>query len=199
MKGWLYKVWSAFLVQFSKLKVLSFNFIPILAYDPVEYHVTGSDILQVMELLRPGDVLLRGYDKYLDVKFIPDDLGYCHAGIYVGGTEVIHAASPTVHRTNVIDFCECDRLMVLRPNGLAGQAVALAESLIGVPYDFNYEGDSEKLYCFELVSKCYPSAQMQTHPVSKFLGLVRRTCYLASSIYANPFFQKVWEKNDRSN
>lgn len=45
MKDFLYKLWSMFLVQFSKIKILSFNFLPILAYDPDPYVVTGDDVL----------------------------------------------------------------------------------------------------------------------------------------------------------
>ena len=49
-----------------------------------------------MEIIQPGDVLLRGFNKYLDGKFIPDEKGYSHAGLYAGNNEVIHAANPAV-------------------------------------------------------------------------------------------------------
>lgn len=32
--------------------------------------MTGHDTLEVMAILEPGDVVLRGYNKYLDGKFI---------------------------------------------------------------------------------------------------------------------------------
>ena len=68
-----------------------------------------------MEIIQPGDVLIRGYDKYLDGKFIPDEKGYSHAGIYVGSNEVVHSVAPAVERIHIIDFCEADRIMLLRP------------------------------------------------------------------------------------
>ena len=44
MKSILYKIWSRFLTQFGKIKVLSFNFLPILAYDPDPFYVSGYDM-----------------------------------------------------------------------------------------------------------------------------------------------------------
>ena len=35
---------------------------------------------------------------------------------------------------------------------------------------------------------------MKEFTVKKFLGLVKRKCYLAKSIYENPFFFNLWEK-----
>ena len=126
--------------------------------------------------------MLRGYDKYVDGKFIPDEKGYSHAGLYAGNNDVIHAVSPSVERTSIIDFCQCDRVMVLRPSITESNfAVEKAESMIGIPYDFNYESDVGRLYCFELISICYPDAHMET------FGLIKRKCYLAKSIYGNGF------------
>ena len=194
--GILYKLWSVFLIWFSKIKVLKFGMLPILASDQDPYVVTGHDILQIMELIEPGDVLLRGYDKYLDGKFIPDEHGYSHGAIYVGKNEVVHAASPFVHSISIIDFCQCDRVMVLRPMYGSEDAVKKAMSLLGKPYDFNYESTDERLYCFELVANLYQNANMEQYDVSKFLGLVNRKCYLAKSIYENKFFKIVYERNE---
>jgi hypothetical protein len=87
----------------------------------------------VIERVRPGDVLVRGYDAYLDGKLIPGL--FSHAGIYLGRTTdadrcaapaahrerltlgeqtVIHAIAEGVLTEDVLDFCRCDRLVVLR-------------------------------------------------------------------------------------
>ena len=197
MKRFLYKIWSMFLTQFGKLKVLSFGFLPVLAYDPDPFYVTGYDIEHLLGILKPGDVLLRGYNKYLDGKFIPDNKGYSHAGLYIGKNQVVHAVSPCVEKCHVIDFCEADRIMVLKPKEGQVMATATAIGKIGLPYDFDYRTDRGKLYCFELISACYPQANIQTHVVKKFFGLVKRNCYIAKSIYLNPHFQKIWEKNNK--
>lgn len=72
----------------------------------------------------------------------------------------------------------------------------IAKSKIGVPYDFNYETDTGKLYCFELIANCYPQADIKTYKVKKFFGIIKRYCYIAKSIYLNPFFSQVFERND---
>ena len=197
MKGVLYKIWSCFLTWLGKLKLLTFGFLPVIAYDPEPFHVTGYDIEKLMKMLKSGDVLLRGYNKYLDGKFIPDEKGYSHAGLYIGNNQVVHAISPCVEKCHMIDFCEADRVMVLRPED--GQTIAIATAIgkIGLPYDFDYKTDKGKLYCFELIATCYPNANVQTHVVKKFLGLIKRKCYLAKSIYENPFFTQIYEKNDK--
>ena len=45
------------------------------------------------------------------------------------------------------------------------------------------------------MANCYPIANIQTFEVKKFLGLVKRKCYLAKSLYENPWFEVVFEKN----
>jgi len=87
--------------------------------------------------------------------------------------------------------------MVLRPESGQGSAVETALGKLDVPYDFDYKTDEKKLYCFELVAVCYPQAGMRTHEVKKLLGLVKRDCYIAKSIYGCPFFKAVFEKNDK--
>lgn len=197
LKQFLYGIWARFLTWFGQVKVLSFHLIPVLAQDSEGCLINGNDILQIMEIVKPGDVLIRGFNEYLDGRFIPDEHGYSHAGLYIGECQMIHAASPEVQWVNIIDFCQCDRVMVLRPSSGSDDAVQTAKSLLGTPYDFDYTSDEDRLYCFELVNQCYLNSEMQTYDVSKFLGLVKKQCYLAKSIYENPFFEKVWEKNDR--
>ncbi len=102
-------------------------------YDPGSYRVKGRDMRAVIERVRPGDVLVRGYDAYLDGKLIPGL--FSHAGLYLGRTTdadrcavplahrerlalgeqtVIHAIAEGVLTEDVLDFCRCDRLVVLR-------------------------------------------------------------------------------------
>ena len=88
--------------------------------------------------------------------------------------------------------------MVLRPAITESNfAVEKAESMIGVPYDFNYESDVGRLYSFELIAICHPDAHMETFDVKKIFGLIKRKCYLAKSIYGNVFFRIIYERNDK--
>lgn len=104
-----------------------------IVYDPGSYRVKGRDTRAVIENVRPGDVLVRGFDAYLDGKLIPGL--FSHVGLYLGRTTdadraaapaehqerfavgeqtVIHAIAEGVVTEDVLDFCRCDRLAVLR-------------------------------------------------------------------------------------
>lgn len=124
------------LTVFGDIKVFRWPMFAV--YDPGSYRVKGDDTREVLELVQPGDVLVRGYTMYLDGKFIP---GYfSHAGLYLGKTTeaerllvtrdegkaafrageqmVIHAIAEGVRMEDVLDFCRCDRLVILRFPGV---------------------------------------------------------------------------------
>lgn len=121
------------LTIFGDLKV--YRFPMFLLYDPRGYRVKGEDARQAMKRVRPGDILLRGYDNYLDGYFIP---GYfSHAGLYVGSVTkeedyhlverprgkkifrdgkqmVIHSIAEGVFMEDLLNFCRCDYMAILR-------------------------------------------------------------------------------------
>lgn len=82
MSKFFYKAWSKFLTMFGDIKVFKYPF--WICYDPDFFDMTGDQIIELMEVVKPGDVLLRGYDGYLDSKFIQSKRCYSHAGIYIG-------------------------------------------------------------------------------------------------------------------
>lgn len=129
---WLRGLMNAFLKFFGDVKVFRFPF--FIVYDPGSYHVKGADTRDVMRLVQPGDILVRGYKSYLDGYFIP---GYfSHAGLYLGavlpehkelvpsqqgkerfrsGEQIVaHAMAEGVFMEDLIGFCRCDHMAVLR-------------------------------------------------------------------------------------
>lgn len=123
---------NAFLKFFGDVKVFRFPF--FIVYDPGSYHVKGHDTREVMDCVQPGDILIRGYMSYLDGYFIP---GYfSHAGLYLGevlpeqkelvtspkgkelfraGKQIVaHAMAEGVFMEDLIGFCRCDYMAVLR-------------------------------------------------------------------------------------
>jgi hypothetical protein len=126
-----------FLTIFGDLKV--YRWPMFMLYQPLGYQVKGEDIREVLESVRPGDILVRGYRDYLDGHFIP---GYfSHVGLYLGalteadrppGSEanpsrnkpqagfrggkqmMIHALAEGVILEDIINFCRCDYMAVLR-------------------------------------------------------------------------------------
>jgi hypothetical protein len=134
---------------------------------------------------------------YFDRYFISGD--YSHGAICTSKREITHAISPKVCTTHPIDFMECDRIAILRPKHqyTAEKAVELAKSFIGTPYDFDFNtGDSEEVYCFELVARCYPDIQFKKYKQRKLL-FITKTTYLDSSFLENENFELVFENNPR--
>lgn len=71
---------AVFLRVFGDIKI--FKTPMFILYDPGSYKVKGENMREVIGLIEPGDMLVRGYDNYLDGYFIP---GYfSHAGLYLG-------------------------------------------------------------------------------------------------------------------
>jgi uncharacterized protein YycO len=174
----LYKIQTKFLQWFSHIKVYK---TPLwLTVGPTSYKLKGDDYYSVRDQLRPGDILLRGYDNYLDGFFIPGK--YSHAGIYVGDEKVIHAMTPAVQYTNLVDWMRCDRMAIVRPNvshSWCEMAVEDAIGYLGVPYDYNFDfGNTAdvRFSCSELVYKCYK-------PVRKELGWDLKNAGLGKMVF----------------
>lgn len=53
-----------------------------LLYDPRSYRVNGGDMRRAMADIQPGDILVRGFDNYVDGCFIPGF--FSHVGLYLG-------------------------------------------------------------------------------------------------------------------
>lgn len=171
MKTTLTSAWGA--LQSGFLKTLGdIKYFPwplFFVYDPKGYQVKGHEVRQVIDTIQPGDILLRGYNKYLSGLFIP---GYfSHSGIYLGEiTEadkarfdpplsdeqlerfhpgkqmVLHAMAQGVFMEDVINFCRCDRMIILRfPKTLQEQPEASSGAGIE-PMDKTFSMDEYSLF-----------------------------------------------------
>ena len=136
---------DGFIKFFGDLKI--FPAPMFIVYDPGSYRVKGAHMREVMKVVEPGDLLVRGYVSYLDSYFIP---GYfSHVGLYLGKVDaadrakcaeldaakargagegqdpeslfaagdqmVVHAIAEGVLLEDLLNFCRCDYMAVLRP------------------------------------------------------------------------------------
>ena len=198
MKKAMYKIWSKFLSAFGNVKC--FRWPLFLIYDPDDFEVSGPKVAQICKILQPGDVILRGYNKYLDGKFIPSKEGWSHGAVYIGDWKIIHAVAEGVSETDVIEFTRCDRIAVLRPASGQQKAVAAAKKFLEdkVPYDFGFQRGCSALYCFELCRECYPDLKVPTFVVKHFFGLVKRSdVVLAESFFQSEDFKCIFNCNPK--
>lgn len=204
----LKKLWAKFLTKFGDIKVFRFPF--WLVYDPNFFKMTGQKILDVVDVLQPGDIILRGYDFYLDGKFLnyvtlstaKTQIGgnWSHGAIYAGDGVVIHAVAEGVSAVNIVDFCECDRIAVFRPKRGQKTAIKIAKKFLKdcIPYDFSFSNGSSALYCFELAALSYPKLDIPKYSYSKLFGILRKKdVYLAKSFVESPDMKLVWCYNPK--
>jgi len=206
MKKFFYTIWSKLLSAFGNIKCFRYPF--WLVYDPDDYEVTGKQVLEIMSVLEPGDIILRGYRHYLDGKFVPNfrnttiGQGFSHGAIYVGGNQVIHAVAEGVSYVNVLDFMQCDRIAIFRSNKHSGKqkAVKIAKKFAkdNVPYDFAFDRDASALYCFELCVECYPNLDIKMKEVSKLFGILKKHVYVAQSFIDSPDLDLIYCWNPKS-
>jgi hypothetical protein len=178
----LEKTYNGFLNFFGDIKVYKFPL--FLVYDPGSYLVKGEDVRQVINIIRPGDILVRGYINYLDGYFIPGF--FSHAGLYLGEVKesdkayvkegqdarfrtgeqmVIHSMAEGVFMEDIINFCRCDYMMILRRDAekeseqskkvVFDEVFKSALQNLGKGYDFKFDfSDFTNVSCTELVYVC---------------------------------------------
>ena len=204
----LSKLWVTLMTKFGDIKVFKFPF--WLVYDPHYFKMTGKKILEVVDVIQPGDIILRGYDYYLDGKLLNyvtlstanTPIGNCwsHGALYAGDNKVIHAVAEGVSEENIVDFCECDRIAIFRPKKGQKSAVKIAKKFLKdqIPYDFSFNAGSSALYCFELAALSYPKLNIPSYSYSRMLGILKKSnVYLAKSFVESPDIKLVWCYNPK--
>lgn len=200
MKKFLYKLWSKFLTTFGEIKI--FKFPMFLVYDPHYFSVGGEQVLDIISILEPGDIILRGYDNYLDGCFIPDPLSFSHGALYIGNGKIIHAVAEGVSETNVIEFTRCDRIAIFRPKRYQKRAISRAKKFLKnkTPYDFGFNNSVSSLYCFELCGLCYDKLDIPTLTIKKFFGLIKKeNVFLAESFVKSKDLTCIYHYNPKYN
>jgi hypothetical protein len=102
-------------------------------YRPNSFAIKGYHTREVMALVQPGDILVREFNNYLNNYFMPGT--FKHVGFYLGEVSehrlklagikhpalfntgkqrVIHAIGNQVFLEDLIDFCRCDGLAIMR-------------------------------------------------------------------------------------
>ena len=200
MKKTIYKLWSKFLTMFGNIKI--FKWPMFFIYDPSEYEITGEKQLEILNIIKPGDIILRGYNNYLDGFFIPDPLKYSHGGIYIGKNIIIHAISEGVSEINVLDFTKCDRIAIFRPKKYKNNAIKKAKEFLKnkIPYDFGFSKNVSSLYCFELCGLSYDKLNIPRVNVKKLFGLIKKNdVFLAESFFKSSDMKCIFQYNPKFN
>ncbi len=173
----LNKLYRKALKIFGDIKV--FKYPMFIVYCPNNYRMRGEDVRTVLSLIKPGDILLRGYINYLDGYFIPGV--FSHAGMYIGNDTMIHSMAEGVFSDDILNFCRCDKLAILRFNTISDENIEIAcsnaKDLIGKKYDFEAEEDDDEYYCTEAVVEFYKHMKdtLRVYPINtKIAGITKK-------------------------
>lgn len=151
---------------------------------------TSRQILDLLDIIKPGDVICRKYTYYLDSYLIPGK--YSHSGIVINKDKMVHSISDGVSYIHPIDFIkDTDGFIVLRPKYENDEAInktlLQCEYYIDnkIKYDFLFN-DPNKLYCHELSCACLGMGGILIFPSSITLGFFplkfKKIVYLADDL-----------------
>jgi len=124
---------------------------PPFIYKPQGYKVTGEDIREISKLVKSGDIILRGFNRYVSSYFLGE---WSHVGIMETNTDIIHSISKGVVRNDLFEFLKTDHVIILRPNLSESETkfvINKVKNYIGVSCDFDFEMNDDSLYCSELL------------------------------------------------
>jgi hypothetical protein len=157
------------------------------------YKLKGEHYRKIINLIQPGDVLIRRFEGYVDKFLIP---GYWnHAGIYIGDDndkpeQVVHAVSEGVIQEDLLNFMRTDHMLILRPPGETTEAIAKAKTIVGRPYDFGFDfTNAHRFSCTELVAYCYPNVVQGKKRFGKYT-------IIADDFFNCPNLKTVWNSTE---
>ena len=162
----LYLMWSKILTVFGDIYC---------AFDLPK--VKAKQIREAIDIIQPGDIILRRYIYYLDGYFIKK-YKYTHSGMLITKETIVHSIAEGVEYIDTIDFIkDCDGFMILRPGYKEGDIEIVIDksiSLIGVPYDFSFKTGTEALYCHEATNEALKAVKLDVQSIEIKFWLVKK-------------------------
>lgn len=150
-----YKFKSGFISWFADIRIYPGG---IILFGDSHYHLKGDSLREILNLVRPGDIILRRYSHYIGSVLVK---GYwSHASVYVGNNRVIHMLGDGITNDDILVFLRCDDACILRheDKSKAEEAVEKAWKMLEAKIEYDYDFDSklpDKFYCTEFVDYCF--------------------------------------------
>lgn len=156
----------------------------IIFFGNSSYKLKGSQLREILELVKPGDILLNRHDHFVSGWFIKGD--FKHAGLMVNNNEVIHVIGEGIQKEDVLTFTRADAFAIIRckSDKLTELAIKIAYEQLAklVKYDYDFDITSNysevEFYCSEFTDYCYghplkisgkkyifPSDYLEPHPL----------------------------------
>ncbi len=157
-----YKIKSFIIKWFGN--ILIYPYPMFIMFGHTAYQMKGEDVRDVINIIQPGDILLRRYNNYISGLMIPGY--YTHAAIYLGNNQIIHMLGDGIDKQDILTFCRCDRVAIIHCNEeqISKEAIKKARELYvkGMEYDFGFDfSDSTRFSCTEIINYLYDNPKME--------------------------------------
>jgi hypothetical protein len=188
----LYKVKSKLLEILGDIRWFGFKSPFWFAYGVKSYILRGEHYRIIKNIIKPGDILVRAFDSYIDQWFIPGK--WNHGAIFIGGEkeQVVHSMSEGVIVEDILNFMRTDHMAIFRPPPeMVEEGINKAKAIIGSEYDFDFDfSDNKRFSCTEVVDYCYPGILLP----SKYLW---KTVIAPDDIAKSVYLKKVWDSDNK--
>jgi len=185
--GFFYKAKSSVINFFADIR---FYWLGFVLFGNSSYQLKGDQMREILNAIKPGDILLRRYNHYLGSVLVPGH--YSHAAIYIGDDRVIHMLGKGITNEDILTFMRCDDVAIMRalmPQKQIDAAIKKAKEYekMGVEYDYNFDTNSPaRFYCTEMTDGCYD------YPVKE--EIMPRKKIMPDDYTKSGFFEVVWYK-----
>lgn len=155
------------------------------------YKMKGPDWRSILDIIKPGDIILCAYHNYVSSFFIKGK--YAHSGIYVGDNSVINIRNYGISKEDILTYLRTDDIVVVRYKDKDKVPVAIdkaykqLEKDVGYDYDFDRQ-DKEQFYCTEFTDYCYD------YPLRGGVSKDKNFIYPDDYLISSTLFDIVWQK-----
>ena len=157
----------------------------LVLFGPSSYQIKGPHMREILNILKPGDVLLRRYSHYVGSRMVPGF--WSHAAVYVGNNDVIHMLGKGAAKEDILTFMRCDGIKILRfkEKPIIEKAVEKANNFYekNTDYDYGFIQGDEQLYCSELIYVIFDKPED-----------VKYENYILPDNLICDCFEEIWEK-----
>ena len=180
-----YKIQRYVIDKLSRLQM--FKYPMFFIWGDIHYQIKGPDQRQILNVLQPGDLLLRRYERYVTGRATPGY--YTHVAVYVGDNTILHMLGKGCIKEDILTFMRCDNICILRSHNrhLAPTAIKRAWEIYyeGKEYDYAFDfKDDSRMSCTEYCSTIYG------HPNMEHL----KEGYIVPDDFLRSIFYVVWRK-----
>lgn len=151
-----YTIKKIILKIFGGLQIFKYPF--FIVWGHTSYKVKGEDVRKILDIIKPGDILLRRYDHYVTGLLIPGH--FTHAAMYTGENKITHMVGSGIGQEDILTFCRCDDICIIRCKDESRAYIAIEYAFDklkqNVAYDFDFDfSDPNFMSCTELVSNAF--------------------------------------------